>query len=511
MHPITRVPTSIGAFIGWASQGPTDEAILVQSWSDFARQYGGLTSGSYLGYAVNQFFTNGGQQAYIVRLAWVESLGMKAANGTPTSCATAMNTTIGGTMTMWASSPGAWANGLQITVTMASDNVHFRLQVHSATNQLLESFENLSDSSTDPQYAIAVIDNDSEYVTFQNPATPGASPSTPITPSNSIASLAGGLDGTLLQPGDGNFEITLGAATASADDYGLRLLNRVSMFNLLCVPGEADAATITDLQKFCAANRAFLILDAPETVTTEILGNNGPVGTGPNRTWVSVAGQTAQSNSAYYYPWIQAPDPLVGNRGALFPPCGFVAGVYAATDATRGVWKAPAGVGADVSGVYGLQYVLTEAESGTLNAQAINCLRQFETDGNIVWGARTLAGSDQGGSQWKYVPIRRLALFLESSLYDGTQWVVFEPNDEQLWGQVRLSVGAFMQGLFLEGAFQGTTPQAAYFVKCDAENNPQASIDQGIVNILVGFAPLYPAEFVVIQIQQIAPEPDDGC
>ena len=148
--------------------------------------------------------------------------------------------------------------------------------------------------------------------------------------------------------------------------------------------------------------------------------------------------------------------------------------------------------------------MLTDLRERHLNIQAINCLRSFKVYGDVVWGARTLRGNDQVGSEWKYVPIRRLALFLESSLYDGTQWVVFEPNDERLWSQIRLNVGAFMQGLFLQGAFQGTTPQQAYFVKCDAENNPQSSIDLGIVNILVGFAPLYPAEFVVIQIQQMA-------
>jgi phage tail sheath protein FI len=186
------------------------------------------------------------------------------------------------------------------------------------------------------------------------------------------------------------------------------------------------------------------------------------------------------------------------------PPCGFVAGVYAATDASRGVWKAPAGVDTGLTGALGLQYDLTDEATGLLNALGANCLRNFKVFGNVVWGARTLKGNDQFGSQWKYVPIRRLALFIESSLYDGTQWVVFEPNDEPLWSQIRMNVGAFLQGLFLQGAFQGTTPQQAYFVKCDAENNPQASINLGIVNVLVGFAPLYPAEFVVIQIQQIA-------
>jgi phage tail sheath protein FI len=181
-----------------------------------------------------------------------------------------------------------------------------------------------------------------------------------------------------------------------------------------------------------------------------------------------------------------------------------VAGLFAATDASRGVWKAPAGIDASLTGEAGPSVRLTDIQNGTLNVQAINCIRHFPVYGDVIWGARTLRGNDQLASEWKYVPIRRLALFLESSLYNGTQWVVFEPNDERLWSQIRMNVGAFMQGLFLQGAFQGTTPQQAYFVKCDGENNPQSSIDQGIVNILVGFAPLYPAEFVVIQIQQMA-------
>jgi uncharacterized protein len=181
-----------------------------------------------------------------------------------------------------------------------------------------------------------------------------------------------------------------------------------------------------------------------------------------------------------------------------------VAGIYASTDASRGVWKAPAGLSADLTGALGLQYNLTDLENSELNKLGINCLRQFEIDNEVVWGARTLQGNDQAGAQWKYMPVRRMALFLESSFYAGTQWVVFEPNNEVVWGQIRLDIGTFMQGLFLQGAFQGTAPQEAYFVKCDSENNPQSSIDQGLVNILVGFAPLYPAEFVVIQIQQMA-------
>ena len=212
----------------------------------------------------------------------------------------------------------------------------------------------------------------------------------------------------------------------------------------------------------------------------------------------------AATNSAFYFPWLNAPDPLQQGRINLFPPCGFVAGLYAATDASRGVWKAPAGIDAGLTGESGPSVPINRPSKRHPERSRHQLYQEFPVYGDVIWGARTLRGNDQLASEWKYVPIRRLALFLESSLYDGTQWVVFEPNDERLWSQIRLNVGAFMQGLFLQGAFQGTTPQQAYFVKCDGENNPQSSIDQGIVNILVGFAPLYPAEFVVIQIQQMA-------
>jgi phage tail sheath protein FI len=186
------------------------------------------------------------------------------------------------------------------------------------------------------------------------------------------------------------------------------------------------------------------------------------------------------------------------------PPCGYVAGIYARTDASRGVWKAPAGSDASITGASGLLIAMSDPENGQLNPRAINCLRTLPVYGNVVWGARTLHGDDDRGSEWKYVPVRRTALFIEESLYRGTQWVVFEPNDEPLWAQIRLNVGAFMQNLFRQGAFQGRTPREAYFVKCDRETTTQNDINLGIVNIHVGFAPLKPAEFVVLRIQQIA-------
>jgi phage tail sheath protein FI/uncharacterized protein YjdB len=423
------------------------------------------------------------------------------ASVSPSGVATAV--AAGGTLTLFAANPGAWGNNIQVSIQSGSSG-RFGLQVSQVQSngsvKVVESYVNLSINSTDPQYVVSVIDNDSAYITFIDPATgtPVVPTGVPMATSSSV-SLTGGSDGSVLVPAsDGNFEVELNA-DGSAGSGGVHLLDRVDIFNLLCVPTETDAPTISLLQEYCFTERAFYIVDPPQNTTTSHLESSGPIGSSPG----SITGQYS-INSAYYFPWVMASDPLLGNRVRLFPPCGFVAGIYAATDVARGVWKAPAGIDAGLVGAAGLQYVLTDLENGTLNIQAINCLRQFQVYGDIVWGARTLQGNDQAGSEWKYIPIRRMALYLESSLYNGTQWVVFEPNDEPLWSQIRLNVGAFMQDLFLKGAFAGTTPQQAYFVKCDAENNPQPSIAQGIVNILVGFAPLYPAEFVIIQIQQMA-------
>jgi phage tail sheath protein FI len=213
---------------------------------------------------------------------------------------------------------------------------------------------------------------------------------------------------------------------------------------------------------------------------------------------------TRSKNAALFFPRLRQPNPLAENRIEEFVPCGAVAGVFARTDTQRGVWKAPAGLDAVLVGVPELKVLLTDAENGELNPLGINCLRGFPIIGRVLWGSRTLRGADQLADEYKYVPVRRTALYIEESLYRGTQWVVFEPNDEPLWAQIRLNLGAFMQNLFRQGAFQGKTPAEAYFVKCDKETTTQNDINLGIVNIVVGFAPLKPAEFVVIKIQQIA-------
>ncbi len=218
---------------------------------------------------------------------------------------------------------------------------------------------------------------------------------------------------------------------------------------------------------------------------------------------INVSDPDGGANAAAYFPRLRLADPLNNNNLRTFAPSGVVVGVIAATDANRGVWKAPAGTLATLNGVQNMTYQLSDTENGELNPLGLNCLRTFPLYGPVVWGARTLAGADAAASSWKYLPVRRTALFLEESLYRGTKWAVFEPNDEPLWAAVRLNVGSFMDTLFKKGFFQGQTAAEAYFVKCDSETTTQTDIDNGIVNILVGFAPLKPAEFVVIQIEQL--------
>ncbi|MGF1641713.1 MAG: phage tail sheath family protein [Rhodospirillales bacterium] len=279
-----------------------------------------------------------------------------------------------------------------------------------------------------------------------------------------------------------------------AEKSGLFALEDVDLFNILCLPGRSDGALLGEAIAYAEERRAFMLVDLPDTIDT----------LPEAQAWLAGNGALRHRNVAAYFPRIRAADPLQNNRIRAFPNCGAVAGLYARTDGSRGVWKAPAGTEASLRGVQALDYTLTDPENGVLNPLGLNCLRNFPAFGPVVWGARTLVGSDQLASEWKYIPVRRLALFLEESLYRGTQWVVFEPNDEPLWAQIRLNVGAFMNTLFRQGAFQGRTPQEAYLVKCDRETTTQNDIDRGIVNIVVGFAPLKPAEFVIIRIQQLA-------
>jgi uncharacterized protein len=278
---------------------------------------------------------------------------------------------------------------------------------------------------------------------------------------------------------------------------GLDALAAVDLFNLLALPGITAPTILTAAVDYCRERRAFLIADASQDVRTPQQMEQA----------IQRGAVPRTSYGALYYPWLQIPDPLNSGRLRATPPSGAVAGVFARTDSQRGVWKPPSGTDAILAGVKGLEYNVTDAENSRLNPRGVNCLRVLPGFGPTVWGARTLEGDDQLASDWKYVPVRRLALFLEESLQRGTQWVVFEPNGEPLWAQLRLNVGAFLDVLFRQGAFQGRTPREAYFVRCDKATTTADDLSRGIVNIVFGFAPLKPAEFVVIRIQQKAAPP----
>jgi phage tail sheath protein FI len=307
----------------------------------------------------------------------------------------------------------------------------------------------------------------------------------------------GGDDGLALTQGD------FTGGTAQTDKTGLYALEQVDLFNLLCIPpylgtGDIDVSLVSEAAAYCEKRRAMLLVDPPSDWIDKDTAKKQF--TDPTTDYVG----TRSSNAALFFPRLQLPNPLKNNQVEEFVPCGAVAGIFARTDATRGIWKAPAGLDATLTAVPQLAVNLTDPENGELNPLGVNCLRTFPLPGRVVWGSRTLRGADGLADQYKYIPVRRLALYIEESLYRSTQWVVFEPNDEPLWAQIRLNVGAFMHDLFRKGAFQGTSPSKAYFVKCDKETTTQNDINLGIVNIVVGFAPLKPAEFVVITIQQIA-------
>jgi hypothetical protein len=322
-----------------------------------------------------------------------------------------------------------------------------------------------------------------------------------------FAEVTGLSDGAPLLQGD------LTDPSLESAKYGIYALKNAEIFTMLILPpygpqenpsGAIDldltySGIWADALAFCDAERAMLLVDPPSPA----IWIDEPTAYLAVTAAAPAIDNVRDPNSVLYYPWLQCIDPLINNRTRYFAPSASAAGVMARIDGTRGVWKSPAGEEATLSGVAALQYPLTNDENGDLNPLAINCLRTFPIIGSVVWGARTLDGADAQASQWKYLAVRRMALFIESSLYSGTNWAVFEPNDDPLWSELRLNVGTFMRNLFRQGAFQGATPQQAYFVKCDSDTTTQTDIDNGVVNILVGFAPLKPAEFIVIKISQI--------
>ncbi len=480
-HPITGVATSITAFVGSAAQGPVGSPQTCNTWTDFVRTFGGLWPASTMSYAVYQFFQNGGATAIVVR---VISGGAAATLTLPSKGGTGVK--------LQAASPGQWGDSLQATVDyQVSDPTQpwWNLTIVNSATGATERYLNISTDTSSAKSLPNVLQSSLlvDYVSGADQVpdiTPVGPPPQPVTGQN-------GDDGA--QVGDADID------PAATQTGGIYALSTVDIFNILCIPPPDPAtplasATYGDAAALCVSRRAMLLVDPPpawQTVAQAVAGMAGPPITG-----------APAANAAMYFPLVTATDPLTGAT-STYAPCGAVAGVWAATDSSRGVWKAPAGTSAALPSGMSPALPMTDDDNGDLNPLGLNCLRTFPVIGPVVWGARTLLGSDIAESQWKYIPVRRTALYIEESLRRGTQWVVFEPNAEPLWASIRLNVGAFMAGLFRAGAFAGATPQQAYLVKCDAENNPPDQVALGIVNILVGFAPLYPAEFVLISIEQL--------
>jgi hypothetical protein len=291
------------------------------------------------------------------------------------------------------------------------------------------------------------------------------------------------------------------APTAPEYELAYQIVDReVDLFNLLVLPKDRDHSPDTTRKLwgpasvFCARRRAFLLIDPPDDWGSAQQATDASVGVNTLRVGL------VKDHAAVFFPELKLDE---GGRDVFVGPSGAVAGLIARIDGSRGVWKAPAGTEADLRGISGVRYRFSDLENGVMNPKAVNTIRVFP-NGIVNWGARTMDGDDSFGSEYKYIPIRRLALYIEESLYRGLKWAVFEPNDEPLWAQLRLNVGAFMNNLFRQGAFQGQVPKDAYFVKCDSSTTTQNDRNLGIVNVVVGFAPLKPAEFVVLTLQQLA-------
>jgi len=363
----------------------------------------------------------------------------------------------------------------------------FNLAVHDTKTGATELFRNVSVIPS-PRLVDKVLENESNLARVLSPlpeSRPAAHPdpqpgedvwgdNDPATNSK-VAEADQASDGEMLNVND-----FTGPGKEDAKE-GLYALKQADLFNLLCIPpylasGDVDSSLISTAATYCEDRRAMLLVDPPISWNDKDKAKTGIESPGVG---------TTSKNAAIFFPRLKQPNPQRDNQLEDFVPCGAVAGVFARTDTQRGVWKAPAGLEATLRGVPQLSVSLTNEENGELNPLGVNCLRAMPPAGRVIWGSRTLQGDDRFTSEWKYIPVRRLALYIEESLYRGTQWVVFEPNDEPLWAQIRLNVGAFMHNLFRQGAFQGSTPREAYFVKCDKETTTQNDINLGIVNDVV--------------------------
>lgn len=477
---ISGISTSITAFIGRAKKGPVDEPVTIFNFAEYESKFGGLWNSSTMSFAVWDYFQNGGGEAIIVRIS----------NGGKIASANVPNQ-----IRIEASSLGEWGNKISFWIDHETEpelneegsrivdgnRKLFNLFLINEDGQK-ESFLNLSTDEDSVNYAPKLIEEHSCSVKISRfEGRPAA-----IAEDDKIR-LNDGTDGSPI----GALQIF----GSQSEQKGLYALEKVNLFNLLCIPpytnnSDIELSTYQIAVNYCKKRRAILIMDAPSSWTSITKALEG------------LQNFDRSSNAALYFPRLLKPNILKGNTIEEFVPCGSIAGIIAKTDSERGVWKAPAGKDARIYGVAELSISPTHDENGKLNQKGVNCLRSFPEFGNVVWGARTLEGSDELNSEWKYLPVKRMALHIEESLYRGLKWVVSESNGEPLWVRIRLEVGAFLHNLFRQGAFQGRKKDA-YFIKCDSETNTQHDINRGVVNIVIGFSPLKPAEFIILKLQQV--------
>jgi hypothetical protein len=471
--------------------------------------------------AVYHFFQNGGRRAYIVR---VLSAAAQAASATLTISG------IPTALTINAAGGGEWGNKIKIKVTRSTsgrnpadpappadtdpkdlpkDLYDWTIQLKNADGKFedVERFGALGAKENGDKYYASVLNRDSNYIRIK-PDEKGNFPegNNTSTGAEATVDLAGGTDAAPPAPGTPPPAPGTPPPPVTAPDYAasLKTLDRIDDASILVIPGAEKDVAAEGISY--VHNR--LLGDMIYVVDSQGSPRDGRSATTQRDDVVAWTKEITVKSSyaALYFPWVAIPDPYSSVSGAtrFAPPSGMIAGLYARTDNTRGVWKAPAGTEAMLLGTVGLAAAMNDADQDVLNPIGINCIRQFPASGIVVWGSRTLA--TQSNPEYRYVPIRRTAMFLKTSLFRGTQWVVFEPNDEPLWSAIRFNINAFMLIQFRSGAFQGGKPADAFIVKCDGENNIQATIDAGQVHILVAFAPLKPAEFVIIHIQQVRKE-----
>lgn len=523
VRPIEGVSTSTAAFIGVADKGPIPgtflptgraaQPVMVTSLTDYTRQFGGFRRDSFLTYAVRSFYENGGRRLYIVRVAPAGATGARVPVFSPPLSPPTSS------LPIEAANAGAWGNNIWIATAASSDGIasNFKLlvmygkTVQEASSNIVETYDNVTFSSavaTDPippNYVRTLVNSRSEYIALTGNVN--------ARPANSVPTqLAGGSDG-LTSAVD---FVGAPALTSTRTGTGLNALDKLTDVNLIAIPGRGNVATVNAGMAYCKNQRrlqdCFFIADVGLIDDVNAARFDGPqpddvITTSDARNFALFAGldKAAGDYGAIYYPWVKSGDPIGAGRNPLIllPPSGFLAGIYARTDNSRGVFKAPAGTEAGVSGALAVATTVSDTEQDQLNPIMVNVIRTVPGSGIVVWGARTI-GSD---AEWRYIPVRRMAIFLRVSIYYGIQWAVFEPNDEPLWASLRLNIRAFMLTQFRAGAFQGSKPDDAFFVKCDSSTTTQQDIDNGVVNILVGFAPLKPAEFVVLKLSQKVNQP----